>query len=65
MDFKKTIFIGNLPYDAKEEELRSFLSSAGKIENVRIVRDKFTHQGKGMGYVKFGEEAGTKILIQR
>lgn len=31
LDYEKTIFVGNLPFDTKEEELRQFCSKIGKI----------------------------------
>jgi nucleolar protein 12 len=52
-DRKKSVFIGNLPFDAQEEELWEFFKECGDIENVRIVRDAKTNIGKGIAYVQF------------
>lgn len=58
-DYKTTVFIGNLPYDIDEEELREYLSNrCGEIEYVRLIRDKLTYKGKGIGYVKFVKKEG-------
>ncbi|XP_047499498.1 uncharacterized protein LOC125045943 [Penaeus chinensis] len=40
VDPKCSVFIGNLPFDANEEELREIFQDCGAIDNVRIVRDK-------------------------
>lgn len=62
---KRTLFIGNLPFDTDEEELRSFFESgmqkqkapldSGKsedlVESVRLIRSKDQQKGKGFGYV--------------
>ena len=53
LDYDTSLFIGNLPLDIKEEELRSHFSSMGKIVNVRVVRDRRTMKGIGIGYVRF------------
>ncbi|KAI9249659.1 hypothetical protein BDA99DRAFT_215104 [Phascolomyces articulosus] len=52
-DRKRSIFVGSLPFDAEEEELWVFFNDCGDIEYVRIVRDKTTNIGKGIGYVQF------------
>jgi len=58
MDFKTTIFVGNLNFTAKEEELRKLFDECGKVDMVRIIRDRDTHRGKGIAYVKFATVEG-------
>lgn len=62
-DFNTTIFIGNLPFVAGEEELREHFTSCGKIENVRIVRDPRTFLGKGIGYIMFSEKEACREAV--
>lgn len=55
-DPSRTLFIGNLPFLADEEELRSFIADRlpggdEEVEGVRIVRDQETLIGKGIAYV--------------
>ncbi|CCJ28747.1 unnamed protein product [Pneumocystis jirovecii] len=50
---KRSIFIGNLSFDAQEEQLWSYFAHCGEIEFVRIVRDNKTNLGKGFAYVQF------------
>ena len=52
-DFSKTAFVGNLPFNIEEEEVRSEFEQFGPIRYVRLVRDSVTHNGKGFGYVCF------------
>ena len=62
-DFKTTVFVGNLPYHADEEEIREFFGKVGSVEYVRVVRDKVTFQSQGFCYVKFQDrEAVLKAL---
>ncbi len=57
-DFKTTIFVGNLHYDADEEELRGHFKECGQIDYVKIIRDKILFKSKGFGYVKFETKEG-------
>jgi nucleolar protein 12 len=45
--------VGNLPFDVQDEAIYMHFTRCGKIEFVRIVRDKKTNIGKGFGYVQF------------
>eukprot|EP00929_Paragymnodinium_shiwhaense_P114475 TRINITY_DN82883_c0_g1_i1.p1 TRINITY_DN82883_c0_g1~~TRINITY_DN82883_c0_g1_i1.p1 ORF type:complete len:322 (-),score=76.81 TRINITY_DN82883_c0_g1_i1:247-1212(-) len=49
----KTLFVGNIPYDATEEELKKTFSVVGPVQNFRLVFDKETQQPKGFGFVDF------------
>ncbi|EGR29817.1 RNA binding motif protein 34, putative [Ichthyophthirius multifiliis] len=53
LDYTKTIFIGNLPFQITEEALRNHFIDCGNIQNLRIIRDPYTHNGKGFGYIYF------------
>ena len=75
-DTNTTIFIGNLPFTVNEEDLRkhftgltqkgdSHLMAAGDgILNVRVVRDKETHIGKGIAYVMFASKPLMRLAIE-
>lgn len=54
-DNKRTIFVGNLDFEAQEETLwRYFMSKTNNdVESVRIVRDSKTNLGKGFALVQF------------
>ncbi|KAH3675135.1 hypothetical protein WICMUC_002791 [Wickerhamomyces mucosus] len=64
IDNSRAIFVGNLDFEEKEEELWKIFNSCGEIENVRIVRDSKTNVGKGFGYVQFKDfTAVSKALL--
>jgi len=52
-DHKRSVFVGNLPFDVQDEDLYTHFARCGEIEFVRAVRDKKTNVGKGFGYVQF------------
>ena len=65
---KKSVFVGNIPFDASEESLRQVFAlgtSGGNdgIVNVRIVRDRSKNLGKGFGYVQFSDHSYAKEAL--
>ena len=63
-DTKTTVFVGNLYYKAKEEELRDHFKECGPIHTVRIIRDPITHMGKGFAYVRFADKKGYNSALK-
>ncbi|KAI5741598.1 hypothetical protein M8J76_015256 [Diaphorina citri] len=59
-----SIFIGNIPFEAEEEELRKAFESCGEIDNVRLIRDQHTNIGKGFGYVNFKSADGVAFALE-
>lgn len=56
----KTLFIKNLPYQLKEDDIGDRFRPFGEIEEVRIARNYTTQQSKGFGYVVFKEHGDAK-----
>lgn len=59
-DPKRSVFVGNIPFNASEEQLRAVFAGVveggdDSIVSVRLVRDRATNKGKGIGYVNFKE----------
>ena len=57
------LFIGNLSFQATEEDLRELFAQAGTVESVRIVTDQFTGRPRGFGFVEMAtkEEAAKAV----
>ena len=62
-EMKRSVFLGNLPFNVQEEEVRRLFVGCGDIANVRLVRDAATQQGKGFGYVLFTEAGAVEIAL--
>jgi RNA recognition motif-containing protein len=58
------IFVGNLSYQATEDDLQQAFSQFGAVDRVAIVRDRESGQSRGFGFVEMpnDEEASTAIL---
>lgn len=57
------LYVGNLAYSVSEDALRELFSSYGEIEEVVIIKDKFSGNSKGFGFVTFkDDEAGNSAI---
>ncbi len=52
-----TLFVGNLPWTATEEELLAFFSSFGKVRSVRLVVEPATGRSRGFAFLEMDGEA--------
>jgi RNA recognition motif-containing protein len=57
------IYVGNLPYNVVEEDLREIFEEYGEVASVKIISDKLTGRSKGFGFVEMDndQEAGKAI----
>ena len=57
------LFVGNLSFQATEEDLRELFQQAGTVETVRIITDQFTGRPRGFGFVEMTtkEEASKAV----
>lgn len=58
------IYVGNLSYQLTEDELRQAFEAFGQVESANIIRDKYTGQSRGFGFVEMpsAEEAQSAII---
>ncbi|XP_042560581.1 RNA-binding protein 34-like [Clupea harengus] len=63
-DHKRSIFVGNLPYDVAELSLRQHFEDCGPVEAVRLIRDRETGMGKGFGYVLFESPDSVQLAMK-
>eukprot|EP00112_Aurelia_sp_Birch-Aquarium-sp1_P006729 Seg1737.5 transcript_id=Seg1737.5/GoldUCD/mRNA.D3Y31 product="RNA-binding protein 34" protein_id=Seg1737.5/GoldUCD/D3Y31 len=64
MDNKLSVFIGNLPFNVQEEEIRELFSQCGEVDDVRLIRDKSSGIGKGFGYVRFKNKESVMFAMK-
>jgi RNA recognition motif-containing protein len=54
----KKLFVGNLPYAANETDVQNFFSGQGvAVDTVTVMRDRFTGQARGFGFVEIHDDA--------
>jgi RNA recognition motif-containing protein len=57
----KTIYVGNINYQATEDDLRPVFSEYGEVISVKIINDRETGRSKGFGFVEMESGADTAI----
>ena len=58
------IYVGNLSYNATEETVRQAFESFGQVISARIVKDKYTGESRGFGFVEMPEQAQAQAAIK-
>lgn len=46
------IYIGNLSYNTTEDTLKSLFAEFGDVENVKVIKDRFSGRPKGFGFLE-------------
>ncbi|VDN21088.1 unnamed protein product [Gongylonema pulchrum] len=59
----RSIFVGNLPYSAREQDVANFFWQCGPVTNVRIVLDRDTGRPRGFGFCEFETEEAAELAI--
>ena len=57
------VYVGNLPYDTTEEEIRQVFSGAGTVASASIVTDRETGRSKGFGFVQMSSQAEAEKAV--
>jgi RNA recognition motif-containing protein len=59
----RRLYVGNLPYSATEDQLTELFSRAGKVDNVRVMRDMATGRARGFAFVEMGSDEEAQKAI--
>lgn len=60
----KRLYVGNLPYSATEDELRSLFEQHGATSSVAVIMDRETGRSRGFGFVEFETEDSARAAQQ-
>lgn len=61
----KKLFVGNLPYQASESDLRNWLTQTGvNADAVNLIRDRTSGEPRGFGFIEIGNDAEAEFAIQ-
>jgi len=58
----RTLYVGNLPWTTKSEDLIAAFTQHGEIVSGRIITDRETGRSRGFGFVEVGDEDAEKII---
>jgi RNA recognition motif-containing protein len=57
------LYVGNLPYNTTEEDLRNLFSQYGNVDNVAVVTDRDTGRSRGFGFVEYTDDNEARNAI--
>ena len=52
----RSVFVGNIPYEATEEQLKDIFSEVGPVVSFRLVYDRETGKPKGYGFCEYQDQ---------
>jgi RNA recognition motif-containing protein len=61
----KNIFVGNLTEEVTEADLRDNFKQFGEVVSAAVIKDKFTGQSKGFGFVEMASEKAGQEAIEK
>ncbi|HET6656087.1 MAG TPA: RNA-binding protein [Gammaproteobacteria bacterium] len=59
----KSIYVGNLPFSATEDEVREMFEAHGEVQSVKLIADRDTGRPRGFGFVEM-EQAEAEAAIK-
>lgn len=57
------IYVGNLPFNTTEDDLQQMFGPFGEIASCNIIKDKFSGQSRGFGFVEMADKAAGDAAI--
>jgi RNA recognition motif-containing protein len=51
------IFVGNLSRDVTEDDLRQAFEAFGRVTSAAVIKDKFTRESRGFGFVEMSSQS--------
>lgn len=57
------IFVGSLPFNVKEADLKGYFEEYGTVESVKVITDKFSGRSKGFAFVEMPNDEEAQKAI--
>lgn len=61
----KKLYVGSLPYETTEEELKTLFSQEGAVESASIIIDRDSGRSKGFGFVEMSSDEEAAKAIEK
>jgi RNA recognition motif-containing protein len=59
------IYVGNLPHSTTEGELQTLFGEHGKVTSVNLIKDKYSGDSKGFGFVEMEKQTEAENAIKQ
>lgn len=58
------IYVGSLSYEVTEEDLRQAFEGFGQVVSANIIKDKYSGESRGFGFVEMSDKAEAESAIE-
>ena len=58
----RTLYVGNLPWATKAEDLQEIFSQYGEVISTRVITDRETGRSRGFGFVEVADGDAENII---
>ena len=58
----KRLYVGNLPFDATTEDIRTAFEAFGTVHDVSLVTDRDTGRPRGFGFVEMDDQSASSAI---
>lgn len=58
------IYVANVPYSVKDQDLRELFEPYGEVTSAKIIMDKATNRSRGFGFVEMSDDAAGRAAIE-
>jgi RNA recognition motif-containing protein len=63
MEMAQKIYVGNLNYSTTDDTLSTLFSQYGEVTSATVIKDRYTDQSKGFGFVEMSDnDAANKAI---
>jgi RNA recognition motif-containing protein len=59
------IYVGNLNYRVREDDLKSIMEQYGTVDSVKVIKDRETGRSKGFAFVEMQNDEEAKVAIDK
>ncbi|HEX2152477.1 MAG TPA: RNA-binding protein [Acidimicrobiia bacterium] len=59
------IYVGNLPFDTRESDLRTLFADYGGIDSASVITDRDTGRSRGFGFVELSDSEQARQAIEK
>ena len=60
----KKLYVGNLPFNTTEDDLRNVFERHGTVDSVAVITDRETGRSRGFGFVEMAEASAADDAIR-
>jgi RNA recognition motif-containing protein len=58
------IYVGNLAYSVTDDDLKETFAEFGEVASAEIIKDRYSGQSKGFGFVEMPDNSGADAAIK-